>query len=192
VTDEPSTCPGTKNAVATLYTRHAKRVYGLALAGCQGNKHEAEEIVQETFFSVLKGYEKYFAGRSHEVQEARVMDIANKRIIDRFRYHRARPAEPMADLPAPVCDDPAVSAEHRVMMDYLWQVISADLTPTEHRVAFMTWAMGKDDAFIARVLDIPTEGTVRSHRSRATAKIRRRFGPTMTFPDDRGREEGPS
>jgi RNA polymerase sigma factor (sigma-70 family) len=194
VTDDPATSPQARPDVTGLFLRHSAQVYHLALAAFPGNKHEAEEIVQETFCDVWKGHRKYFANQTDKVREARVIDIAKKRIIDRFRYYRLRRTDSievldeLVDVHVNPVDDPCRSAERRMLLDQLWQVISEQLTPTEHRVTFLTWVMDKNDASIASVLGIPTEGTVRSHRSRAVAKIRKHRGPDIIFPGVPGDE----
>jgi DNA-binding CsgD family transcriptional regulator len=58
------------------------------------------------------------------------------------------------------------------------------LTLTEYQVAFLAWQIGLPDQTIAKVLGIPTAGTVRTHRCRARAKIRAHLEDEILFLDE--------
>ncbi|SRR6266496_2500981 len=184
--------PMVNEVVSALFVKYAQRVYGFALKGCQGNKHDAEEIVNETFISVQCAFVKHFAGKDPQEIERNLFMIAGRRVIDMYRRARNLPL-PTADLdhlidaagPSRQKDrDPVYRVVDQETLEQLRTVLTQILTRTEHQVAFLTWQMGLPDRVIVELLGIPTVGAVRTHRSNAKTKIKTHVGDGISFPDE--------
>jgi RNA polymerase sigma-70 factor (ECF subfamily) len=79
---------GSMDALARLYDRHARKVYGLArriLAQAQ----DAEEVVQDVFAQVWRDAARYRPERA--TVAAWMIVLARTRAIDRLRMRQARP-----------------------------------------------------------------------------------------------------
>jgi len=186
----PEPEPVDNDSLSALYSKYAKRVYAYALKGCQGNKHDAEEVVNETFLCAHLRFRVDFAGKELREREARLIKIAGCRIVDVYRRNQKLlpiPAQDLDELFEGACtgsNEPLGRVVDRETLERLRIVLMRYLTPTEHQVAFLTWQMGLPDRIIATLLGIPTTGTVRTHRSNAKAKIKAHVGDGLLFPDE--------
>src|SRR5260370_33336483 len=93
------TLAGDRDAYRVLVDRHSRNIYRLAYR-MTGNRHDAEEVVQEAF---LRGYQKLkqFAGTSnfgtwvYRIAANYAIDLLRQRKVDESR--RARPTKANED-----------------------------------------------------------------------------------------------
>ena len=95
---------GDRGAFAEFFDRHAPRVLGL-LCKWLGQRSDAEDVLQETFWQVWCRAGQYDAARA--APEAWLVLIARSRAMDHRR--RQRPAPALPDGPGPA--DPASALE---------------------------------------------------------------------------------
>lgn len=98
---------GQEDAVATLYDRHSRLLFGLVLRIVR-NRAEAEEILQEVFYSVWSKAHSYNPALG--VPAAWLVRLARNRAIDRLRSNHVRERTHDAAVTPPAPDSPEQSA----------------------------------------------------------------------------------
>jgi RNA polymerase sigma-70 factor (ECF subfamily) len=143
---------------------HGPALYRIAYR-MVGDRHEAEDMVQEAFRSVWKSRSRYEAGRG---DRAWLVSILRRRIIDRWRK---RPP------PSPLTDDCvleiSVDGDDPFANEFTDEVQAAlDLLPKELRETLLLVVVGElTHQEVADMLGIPL-GTVLSRVSRARTRLR--------------------
>lgn len=163
--------------VRVLYDEHAGALFGYVLRLVDGDRHRAEDVVQETLFRAWRHPDSLAPERGSV--RPWLWTVARRVVLDGERARRARPREvtDAAGQPALVEDgiDRALAAQ--VVADALTSLTS------EHREALVeTYYRGRSVADAARSLGIP-EGTVKSRTYYALRNLRsaleeRGFGAT--------------
>lgn len=130
-----------------------------------GDRHEAEDVVQEAFRSAWNGRHNYQTGRG---DRAWLMSILRRRIVDRYRK-KPQPKTIASDDPI----EPAIAGadpfrdEYTDEMQHALQSLSPDLRET-----LLLVVVGElTHQETADLLEIPL-GTVLSRVSRARTKLR--------------------
>jgi RNA polymerase sigma-70 factor (ECF subfamily) len=165
--DDPS-------ALAPLYDRHSRLVYGLALA-VLGNADEAADLTQEVFLS-LCDQQGYDAARG--TVGAYLTTVTRTRAIDRLRrrtrrvrllrdHHAAAPAPTPLPTPVERLSEAQCSARVRQALDAL--------PPNERRALEMAYFQGLTQAEIADDLQTPL-GTVKSWCRRGLLAMKTSLG----------------
>lgn len=129
-----------------------------------GDRHEAEDMVQETFRSAWRSRQAYEAGRG---DRAWLASILRRRVVDRWRR---------MNLPTVTCGDapdPRVAAADPLASDYTDEMQQAlAQLPTELRETLLLVVVGElTHQEVAEMLGIPL-GTVLSRVSRARQRLR--------------------
>ena len=154
----------TQVAFNTLVDDHAPTLFRVAYR-LIGDRHEAEDMVQETFRSAWKSRERYEAGRG---DRAWLIAILRRRVVDRWRGHsplRTLPYDTPPDLPV-AGDDPLADDFTDEMQAALGQL------PTELRETLLLVVVGElTHQEAANLLKVPL-GTVLSRVSRARTRMR--------------------
>lgn len=181
---------GSEPALATLYDRHARLVFQIALR-VGGDRAVAEEVVQDTFLALWDRAERY----NPELGELRswLAVVARNRALNRVRARLRRvPAEPLSAVTG---DGPEAGA----MLDWLLsdgdplaaaapealpeaQVVDVetaaelarlveDLPVAERAVLLLAYREGLSQTEIADRLGWPL-GTVKTRTRRALARLR--------------------
>lgn len=150
----------------SLYDEHGGALLAYVLRLVGGDRHRAEDVVQETLYRAWRNPQSLQPTRGSI--RPWLWTVARHLVVDGERAKRARPQEVVgADLtPAPVDDgiDRALAAQ--VVVDAM-----ATLTP-EHRAALLeTYYRGRSVSEAAQVLGIP-EGTVKSRTYYALRNLR--------------------
>jgi len=179
------TLAGEREAYRVLVERHSRNVYRLAYR-MTGNRHDAEEIVQEAF---LRAYQKLrqFAGNANF--GTWVYRIAANYAIDRMRQrgseesHRQLPSRAFEDSvevdPVAIVPDPAPSPERlaeSAQLSARMQQALAALTPAERTAIVMRHWEGCAIDEIAVVLKSNSNAT-KNTVFRAVAKLRKVLEP---------------
>ncbi len=170
-----------EDLVRSLYDEHAGALMSYVLRLVGGDRHRAEDVVQETLFRAWRNPQSLRPARGSI--RPWLWTVARHLVVDGERARRARPVEvPGAEFaPAPVDDgiDRALAAQ--VVVEAM-----RTLTP-EHRAALIeTYYRGRSVAEAANILGVP-EGTVKSRTYYALRNLRsaleeRGFGSPEVAP----------
>lgn len=130
-----------------------------------GDRHEAEDMVQETFRSAWKSREAYEPGRG---DRAWLASILRRRIVDRWRRGNTQPALSVLDA-----SDRSVLGDDPLADDYTDEMQHAlGMLPDELRETLLLVVVGElTHQEVADLLDLPL-GTVLSRVSRARKRLR--------------------
>ena len=147
-----------------LVDAHASALYRIAYR-MMGDRHEAEDIVQETFRSAWKSRDAYEEGRG---DRAWLASILRRRVVDRWR--RQAPPTTFASDQTP---DVEVAAVDPLAGDYTDEMQRAlSQLPDELRETLLLVVVGElTHQETADLLEIPL-GTVLSRVSRARRRLR--------------------
>ena len=155
---------GDQRAFEALYRRYVRPVYALALRRL-GDRHSAEDAVQETFASLWRSARTYSPERGPAAPW--LFSIARNATVDRLR---ARPAT-VAEVPDTPDEGPGPG--ERAESDWLsWQVhrAVAQLPPREREVIELAYWGGRSQSEVAAELGIPL-GTVKTRTRAALARL---------------------
>jgi RNA polymerase sigma factor (sigma-70 family) len=181
---EAKLTPAEQAAFAEFYTKNKKKVLGVSVRRCAGDRELAEEAFQEVF--VLVGHKWRELEGLQPVRQQGWLFTALEKIVERLytkrRDHlqREAPAGDTIDLTAASATrndgggkqrpiDEVVA--DRVAYQQLLALAPAALSEREFQVVFMTHILGFKRVEIAAMLDVPA-GTIRSDLSRAMARLR--------------------
>jgi RNA polymerase sigma-70 factor (ECF subfamily) len=172
------------DAVADLYDRHSRLLFGLLLRILR-SRSDAEEALQEVFLAVWAKAESY--NRSLGSPTAWLVRIARNRGIDRLRANdvRAR-ATGVTDLdqappPAPLTDNP----ESRAVRSELEREITRalEVLPREQRELIEhAYYLGLTHPELAQQFRLPL-GTVKTRVRSGMATLRQELERTQTHHD---------
>ena len=147
-----------------LVDAHAPALFRIAYR-LVGDRHEAEDMVQEAFRSAWKSRGLYQPGRG---DRAWLASILRRRIVDRFRRHAPPPTLP-GDGPPEVGVTDADPIAHQYT-DEMQHALSQ--LPGELRETLLLVVVGElTHQEVADMLDVPL-GTVLSRVSRARRRLR--------------------
>ena len=150
-------------ALANLYDRYAKRIYGLGLHQL-GASTLAEELVQETFVRVWQGAFRFDPSRGSAATF--IFTIARRQAIDLWRRRSARPAE------TPEADDAAMpNAVDRLLVGLAVREAIDELSEAHRQVIELAHGRGLSQVEIAAHLGIPL-GTVKTRTYHALRALR--------------------
>lgn len=169
-------------------------VYAFALRLTSGNRHEAEDLVQETFLKAHRAWESYERGTQ---VKSWLFTICRNTYLQRKRLARNSRERAASDLDARIEALSAASAFEKDRPDpedrFFDQLIddevirAIDELPEEYREALVLSDLGDlRYAEVAEVLDVPV-GTVKSRLFRARRLLQERL---RTFAAERGYIEG--
>ena len=147
-----------------MVDEHGPTMYRMAYR-MVGDRHEAEDVVQEAFRSAWKSRQRYESGRG---QRAWLASILRRRVVDRWRKH-PQPSVVAGDTPLDVeveAEDPLVNEYTDEMQHALGQL------PNELRESLLLVVVGElTHQEAANLLKVPL-GTVLSRVSRARRRMR--------------------
>jgi RNA polymerase sigma-70 factor (ECF subfamily) len=152
--------------IRALYVDHGQALFSYAMRLLDGDRHQAEDVVQETLLRAWRHPEALRPERG-DVRPW-LWTVARRLVVDRFRARRARPSEVPEHLVADISIDDDVD---RALL--AWQVADAlrSLTIDHRAVLVHTFYLGCSVAEAAQALDIPV-GTVKSRASYALRELR--------------------
>jgi len=147
-----------------LVAEHGSALYRMAYR-MLGDRHEAEDIVQETYRSAWTSRRGYQSGHS---QRAWLASILRRRVVDRWRRHRM-PTPPGGDFTVDVVVDGA-DATAQEFTDEMQHALNR--LPMELRESLLLVVVAElTHQEVADMLKVPL-GTVLSRVSRARARLR--------------------
>ncbi|KAA6215178.1 sigma-70 family RNA polymerase sigma factor [Streptomyces albofaciens JCM 4342] len=139
-----------------FYERHGAVLLGFAARLLDGDRHRAEDILQEVAFRAWQRADAL--DPTTNALRPWPFTVVRNLVIDGYRARRARPAEVgVAELPvSPVPDGTDRALTRRVVVDAL-----RELTPNHREVLVHVYFMGRSLAQTAELLGVPP-GTVKS------------------------------
>ncbi len=156
-----------------LVGNYQQRIFA-TLLGMLGNRHDAEDVTQETFLTAFRKLDQFERRSSfytwlHRIAFNAAIDLQRRKKRTKSRFvsgegiENAEPGDPQADSPASI-----VMAKETVT-----QVQSAlgRLDSERRNIIVLRDLQGLDYVEIASILDIPV-GTVRSRLHRARIELR--------------------
>jgi len=183
---------GDHTAAESLVARYGSRAYRLAM-GITRNAQDAEEAVQDAFWSVVRKIDTFrgdaalgswiyriVANAAHQRLRGRARrsgEISLEDVLPTF-HEDGRHAEPIADWSSPV-DDPALQAELRGALD-----TAMDELPAGYRaLVVLRDVEGLSMAEVAEALGITVANAkIRTHRARLFLRKRlASFCPEATY-----------
>jgi RNA polymerase sigma-70 factor (ECF subfamily) len=169
-------------AVAELYDRHSRLLFGLALRILR-NRAEAEEVLQEVFVEVWTKVDTYSAALG--TPAAWLVRIARNRAIDRLRVNpvRDRTIEGLSPVvPVEIAETNAVRSEQQCAV---LRALAA-LPPEQRELIEHAYFHGLTQAELAQRFNLPL-GTIKTRVRTAMMALRRDLGTVVVpFPAQSG------
>lgn len=138
-----------------LYEQHAEALFGYALRLLGGDRHKAEDIVQET---LLRCWRKRDLDGSRPARPW-LFKVARNLVIDGYRLRMARPQEAGSTwLEGQTVDSDSID---RMLSSMVVNDAVKALTPAHREVLYETYFAGRTTQEVAAILGIPA-GTVKS------------------------------
>ncbi|HYR95447.1 MAG TPA: sigma-70 family RNA polymerase sigma factor [Candidatus Binatus sp.] len=162
------------SALGPLYDRHARLVYGLALA-ILGSTDEAQDLTQEVFLTLCT---QTLFDPARGTVGAFLTTLVRSRAIDRVRRRGRRVRLLRAQWEsAPPAEPPATPLDRVVLGQYSERVrhALADLPAQERRALEMAYYQGLTQVEIAEELGAPI-GTVKSWCRRGLIGLKKALG----------------
>lgn len=149
---------GDKQALDELYRDTSEELSYYCRRLC-GNKHDADDLVQETYLTAFQKLEQYRQDKSFK---AWLHTIALHKFYNRIRAEKPQLfTEGIDDIYEDELKGPESYAENRELQDLLMHLIEEKLNEPQRMVVMMFYYDGMSVGDIAVVLDCP-EGTVKT------------------------------
>jgi RNA polymerase sigma-70 factor (ECF subfamily) len=172
---------GDGTALADLYDRHGRSVYGLA-ARILGDPAEAEDLTQDVFTLAWKNAARYDPARG--AVAAWLLVTTRTRAIDRIRARRSRPqggsdddGRKMANIPdgSPSVDVIVATSQDAARV----RVALADLPVDQRDALEQAYFQGLSHSEIAERTGIPL-GTIKTRIRSGLQRLREAMAPGIT------------
>jgi RNA polymerase sigma-70 factor, ECF subfamily len=156
---------GQPEGFAALYQQYGRDVLGILLRLTHGNRAEAEDLAQETFFAAYRGRSGFRPGTS---MRAWLLGIAVRRWRDTCRSAAAQ----KRTLPVSWEPGTAPAAEAVALPELLLSTALSQLSDSQREAVLLVLGKGLTYREVATLLGEP-EGTVKSRVYEAVQKLRR-------------------
>jgi RNA polymerase sigma-70 factor (ECF subfamily) len=165
---------GDREALEELYLMHFDRIYSY-LQMSVGNRHDAEDLTNQTFVKMLESIER-FEWRRVPIS-AWLFRIAHNLAMDHFRaYRRWQPEENPPEPPGSEersAEEEALQSIGRQSMLEMIEGLSTD----QQQVLTLKFVFNFPNADVATILG-KTEGAIKSLQHRALASLHRELAKT--------------
>jgi RNA polymerase sigma-70 factor, ECF subfamily len=159
---------GQPEGFAALYHQYSREVLGVLLRLTHGDRAEAEDLAQETFFAAYRGRSGFRPGTS---LRAWLLGIAVRRWRDTCRQALAQKRL----LPVGWTPGNAPAAEAVALPELMLETALGQLTDTQRESVLLVLGKGLTYREAAEALGEP-EGTIKSRVYEAVHKLRRTLG----------------
>jgi RNA polymerase sigma-70 factor (ECF subfamily) len=150
----------------TLYERHGTVLLSFAVQLCDGDRHRAEDVVQET--AVRAWQHQGILDPNTDRVRTWLFTVAHRIAIDHHRARQARPKEVGEEEPA---DSAAPDPADRVVTLRVVLEAMAELTEGQREVLIYTYYLGHSMEQTGRALGL-APGTVKSRAHYAIRELR--------------------
>ena len=165
----PKIASGDAAAVSSAIDRYGDLIWSIARRFIS-NQHEAEDAVQEIFIEIWSNAGRFDASKASEVTF--VSMIARRRLIDRLRKHKRRPAtESYEDHEIHMASDSSAPLEAHAEVEQVTRLLN-DMRPEQREVMELSIYMGYSHGDIAERLRMPL-GTVKTYLRRGLIALRK-------------------
>lgn len=169
-------------AIEKLYRAAAPRLYPRALLLAQGNRAEADDLIQLVFQAVIMRWEKV-GHKDFGEQMKWLYRVLRNKVADAWRVNGRECLLPdllMDELPS------SQDTAHRVLcsmaLDGALKVVK-EMPPVRHRVVCLLLLYGLPAREVAGMLGI-AQSTVRGHLKAAREELGKEIGPILPFTAD--------
>jgi len=154
--------------IETLHTEYSRTLMSMVLRMTDGDRHWAEDVVQETLLRAWRHADALRIGRQARSLMPWLTTVARRIVLNDRRNRGARPHEVDDAVLAGVgvADDTEQALQRIIIKDAL-----ARLTPAHRRVVVEMYLRGRSVQEVARILGIPA-GTVKSRLHYAIRAMR--------------------
>ena len=159
---------GDQHAMAELYNRYAKVVYGVALRVLQ-NAEAAEDVLQDVFLQLWRNPDAFDASRG--TMAAWLAVISRHRSIDRLRQRR--PETDIEECIIACGRDLSEETERNLVIEKVRQAL-AEMNPDHRTVLELAFFQGLTHTDIAQKTGEPL-GTVKTRIRSGLQKLREKF-----------------
>jgi len=170
---------GSEEAFRRLYQMHRETVYRLAFRYVRSGQ-DAEDIMQETFIKAFRGIQHFSYERTSSFS-AWLCRICINSVIGHLRKQKSRrmdrtvPLDEIGKEPSSDCLSPEQVAENSQVLTLIRRAVGK-LSP-QQRIAFdLRYSKQLEITEIAETMG-SSESTVKTHVSRALAKLRKELRP---------------
>lgn len=163
---------GDRVALRTAYEQWGGLVMGIAVHAL-GDRHEAEDVVQETFVAAWRNRQSFATDRGS--LPSWLAGIARNKVKDRLRSRHRVPTPVAPDAQRPEAAADLIDDVDRVADVLLVRDALARLRPLQRRVLHMSFYDERPHTEIAAALGLPL-GTVKSHARRGLQSLQRQLG----------------
>jgi RNA polymerase sigma factor (sigma-70 family) len=171
------------DAFEALVVAHQDRLFTIAFR-IGGDRHDAEELVQDAFVRAYRALSGYPSDRIRELRlRGWLTTILLNAGRNRARVKRVPTTELAFEPGSEPAEDPLVRRDQRET----WARLLADLTPAQRTAVVLRHVDGMSYAEIAAAVGRP-EGTVKAHVHRGLAALR----TALLAAERREREEIPA
>lgn len=154
---------GDVNALAKIYPHISKPVYSYALSVLK-NRHDAEDILQDTLLNIYKSASKYKpSGRPLSW----IMGITSNLCLNRLRKQKRLSPDSVEDVIPDAIDYSAVNPDDSAVI----KICMEQLADSERQIVMLHALVGLKHRETAKILGLPVS-TVLSKYSRAIKKLR--------------------
>lgn len=164
---------GDADAFDVLVRRHYRTAFAVAL-GVLGNRHDAEDVVQDAF---VKAIDRLDDCREPSKFVQWLMMIVRNRALSHRTYRKIRETSELVPEIAEAEDSPLVDAARSELADTL-QAALATLSEVQREIVLLHDMDGWTHKDIAETLDI-SEVRSRQHLFVARKLLRERLGPSL-------------
>jgi len=158
--------PRDEQLMKAVHDQHAGAVLAYSMRLTHGDRHWAEDVVQETLLRAWKNADK--VDLTHQSIRSWLFTVARRLVIDTARRRAARPREVSA---APLETMATADEMDRSLSAMTTAEALATLTPEHRAVIVETYFRGNTAAEAAAVLGVPV-GTVKSRAFYALRALR--------------------
>jgi RNA polymerase sigma-70 factor (ECF subfamily) len=164
---------GVEDGIARLVNEHGAALLGYAIR-LTGDRHAAEDVVQETLTRAWQRYDQLDAGKGSV--RGWLLTVARNIVIDQARARAARPPE-AGELNETTTAAPAELDHADAVVDLIAMGQLLDTLTEEHRrVLVELYYRGRTVSEAAQTLGVPA-GTVKSRSYHALRALRARLDP---------------
>lgn len=160
--------------VEALFRAEAPALFRRARVLTRGDRHAAEDLVQEVFeAAAIKNWDTV-GTLGDEDRRRWLSTVLLHKAVDRWRTEKRTLLDPCildSELTSQTMDgDPATLALRSITVEQIWKEMKI-MPPAQYRVAYLDWACGWTTREISGALGI-AESTVRVHRRNAVQTLR--------------------